>query len=74
MPENKLKNSLKKLKEIVDWFNEQEEVDIEAGLEKVKEGAILIKDSRKRLSELENEFENVKKELEEEIKNNAIDN
>ena len=67
MTKNKLKDALKKLKEIVEWFNEQEEVDVEAGLEKVKEGAVLIKESRKQLRELENEFEKVKEDLEEEI-------
>lgn len=58
-----LKDSLKKLKDIVNWFDTQDEVDVEAGLEKVKEGVSLIKSSRKRFSELENEFEEVKKEL-----------
>lgn len=58
-----LKDSLKKLKDIVSWFDTQDEVDVEAGLEKVKEGVSLIKSSRKRFSELENEFEEVKKEL-----------
>ena len=65
MEKNKLKDSLKKLEEIVGWFDEQEEVDVEAGLEKVKTGVNLIQASRKRLEELENEFEEVKKELEE---------
>lgn len=64
MAKNTLKDSLKKLKDIVNWFDKQEEVDVEAGLEKVKEGASLIKESRKQLKELENEFEKVKEELE----------
>ena len=58
-----LTESIKKLRAITSWFEEQEEVDIEAGLEKVKEGALLIKTSRARLKELENEFEEVKKKL-----------
>lgn len=61
----KLKDSLKKLEEIVAWFDSQEEADIEEGLEKVKEGAELIKESRKQLEKLENEFEKVKGDLEE---------
>ncbi len=61
----KLKDSLKKLQEIVDWFDAQEEADVETGLEKVKEGAVLIKESRKQLKRLENEFEKVKQDLEE---------
>lgn len=62
---NNLSESLKKLADIVRWFDEQKEVDVEAGLEKVKEGAKLIKDSRERLKEIENEFEEVQKQLSE---------
>jgi len=62
-----LTQSLKKLEEIVEWFESQQEVDVEKGLEKVKEGAELIKASKARLKKVENEFEEVKKELEEEV-------
>ncbi|MCG2809665.1 MAG: exodeoxyribonuclease VII small subunit [Candidatus Portnoybacteria bacterium] len=65
MEKNKLKDSLKKLEGIIEWFDEQKEVDVEAGLEKVKTGVDLIKASRARLKEIENEFEEVKKGLEE---------
>ncbi len=61
-----LSESLKKIQSIVAWFEEADEIDVEKGLEKVKEGAALIKTSRKRLQEIENEFEVVKKELEKE--------
>jgi len=60
-----LSESLKKLEAISEWFNNQEEVDVEKGLEKVREGAKLVKLSRVRLKEVENEFEDVKKELNE---------
>lgn len=63
MEKNELKNSLKKLEAIIEWFDKQEEVDVEAGLERVKEGVALIKASRERLKKVENEFEEVKKEL-----------
>ncbi|OIP79428.1 MAG: hypothetical protein CO002_01025 [Candidatus Portnoybacteria bacterium CG_4_8_14_3_um_filter_44_10] len=63
MAKNSLKESLKKLKSIIAWFDQQEEVDVEAGLERVKEGAQLIRESRAELKNLENEFEKVKKEL-----------
>lgn len=63
-----LKESLKKLNEIVEWFESQEEVDVEAGLEKVKEGAELVKACKKRLSEIENEFEEIQRDAEEEPK------
>ena len=62
-----LKESLQKLNEIVDWFESREEVDVEAGLEKVKAGAMLVKECKAHLSEIENEFEKVKKKVEEEI-------
>lgn len=58
-----LKDSLKKLERIVQWFDTQDELDIEAGLEKVKEGASLIKQSRSKFSELENEFKEIKEDL-----------
>ena len=58
-----LKESLSKLSGIVQWFDEQEEVDVEVGLEKVKEGAELIKDCKKRLSEVENEFKEIQRDI-----------
>ncbi|MBD3244869.1 MAG: hypothetical protein GF335_02650 [Candidatus Moranbacteria bacterium] len=60
---NNLKDSLAKLKEISQWFENQEDLDVEKGLIKVKEGVFLIKDCRKRLNEIENEFEEIKKDL-----------
>lgn len=59
-----LKESLGKLNNIVEWFDEQEEVDVEVGLEKVKEGAELIKACRKRLAEVENEFKEIQRDIE----------
>ena len=56
-----LNETIKKLKEIVSWFEDQSEPDVEKGLEYVKEGALLIKSSRERLSEIENEFKEIKK-------------
>jgi exonuclease VII small subunit len=58
-----LTKNLKQLTDITTWFNNQEEVDIEEGLKKVKEAAALIKTSRKRLKSIENEFEEIKKEI-----------
>jgi len=62
-----LSESLKKLEGITEWFNDQQEVDVEKGLEKIKEGVQLVKASRARLQEVENEFEDVKKELERDL-------
>jgi exonuclease VII small subunit len=66
MAKKTLADSLEKIQEIISWFDNQEEVDVEMGLDKMKEGAKLIKESRERLQEIENEFEVVKKELEQE--------
>jgi len=59
-----LNQNLKRLSEITEWFDNQEEVDIEEGLKKVKEAVTLIKASKSRLKEVENEFEEIKKEIE----------
>lgn len=56
--------NINELRAIAKWFETQTEVDVELGLEKIKEGARLIKESKTRLADLENEFEEVKKELE----------
>lgn len=59
-----LSSNLKRLSEITDWFENQEEIDVEEGLEKVKEAAVLIKASKERLKTVENEFEEIAKEYE----------
>ena len=58
-----LSSNLKQLSEITDWFENQEEVDVEQGLKKVKEAAALIKASQERLKIIENEFEEIKKDV-----------
>jgi len=58
-----LTDALKKLEEINDWFENREEVDVEQGLEKVKEGVKLVKASQSRLKEIKNEFEEIKKDM-----------
>lgn len=58
-----LGEALKKLESITEWFESQEEIDVEKALEKVKEGVALVKSSKERLREVENEFQIVKKEL-----------
>jgi len=59
-----LNTNLKRLSEITDWFENQEEVDVEEGLKKVKEAVALIKASKERLKAVENEFEEIKREVE----------
>jgi len=62
---NNLTESLAELERIVAWFESQEEPDVEEGLKKAKEGAKLLASCRERLRGVENEFEEIKKSLEE---------
>lgn len=59
-----LSEALKELRTIAEWFEKQEDIDVEEGLNKIKNGATLVKACKIRLKELENSFEEVKKELE----------
>lgn len=68
MEEINLSEVLKELEKINTWFDQLEEIDVEMGLQKVKEGMALVKASRSRLKEIENEFEEIKKEILEEKK------
>lgn len=67
-----LTESLKKLNEIVSWFENQEDIDVEVGLEKVREASELIKVSKGRLAEIENEFKEIEKEISAEVEEEAI--
>lgn len=60
------KHHLKEIAEILEWFDSQEELDVEQALAKVEKAAGLIKASKKRLAEIENKFIEIKKEVEEE--------
>lgn len=60
-----LGGAMRRIRDILEWFDAQEELDVEQGLEKVREGADLIAKAKKRLSELENEFQEVKAKLNE---------
>lgn len=66
-PNNNLSENLKKLEVISQWFENQEEVDIEEGIKKVKEAAELIKSSKERLGKIENDFEEIKAEIKKEV-------
>lgn len=72
MPKEKLgaknlSSNLKRLSEITEWFENQEEIDVEEGLKKVKEAVGLIRVSKERLKSIENEFEEIKKEIDVEV-------
>jgi len=60
-----LKQHLKDINSILQWFEAQEELDVEEALEKIKKASDLIKESRERLTDVENEFKEIKKDIEE---------
>lgn len=59
----KISESLNELEKIVEWFDEQKEVDIEKGLEMVQKGAEIIKSLKDRLKDVDNQFQEIKKDL-----------
>lgn len=61
---NNFEQNLKKLQDIVSWFEEHDEIDLEKSLEKIKEGSELLKECRKDLKEIDNVFKEVEKDLE----------
>ena len=61
-----LKKYLEDIKRISDWFEEQEEIDLEEALIKIREAGELIKLSKDRLGEVENEFNEIKIKIENE--------
>lgn len=67
MEKTNLKETLKKLDEISTWFESQTDLDVEEGIQKVKEAAALIKAAKGRLGEIENEFTEIKKDIEKEV-------
>ena len=59
-----LKEYLIQIEKITTWFEDRDEIDIEEALEKVKQAAKLIKASKDKLTQVENEFKEVKKTVE----------
>jgi exonuclease VII small subunit len=66
MKQENLNQNLKKLNSIIEWFENQEELDVELGLKKIKEAMDIIKETKKRLKKVENEFEEIKKDIDHE--------
>lgn len=63
MEKSDLSDSLKKIDKIVEWFESQRDMDLEKGLAKIKEAMNLIKISKEKFRNIENEFEEIKKEF-----------
>ena len=64
--------SVNKLEEINSWF-QNEDIDLDEGLYKLKAGKELIKKCRTRLKEVENEFIKIKKEFVEEAQEQEVE-
>ncbi len=64
--------SVNKLEEINSWF-QNEDIDLDEGLYKLKAGKELIKKCRTRLKEVENEFIKIKKEFAEEAQEQEVE-
>lgn len=64
--QSNLKEYLEDIRKISDWFENQEEIDLEQALVKIREAGELIKLSKDRLVEVENEFKEIKAKIEEE--------
>ncbi len=60
-----IKEQLKELENIAQWFENEQDFDVEEGLKKVKEGAELVKKLKGRLKEVENEFHEIEAEISE---------
>lgn len=54
--------AMKQLEEINRWFQE-EDIDLDEGLKKLRDGKALLQQCRERLKEVENEFVKIKEEF-----------
>jgi exodeoxyribonuclease VII small subunit len=63
--------AINRLEEINTWF-QNEDFNLDEGLQKLKEGKDLIKKSRSRLQEVENEFVKIKHEFTEESQGEEV--
>jgi exodeoxyribonuclease VII small subunit len=63
--------SINKLEDTNAWF-QNEDFNLDEGLQKLKEGKELIKKCRTRLQEVENEFVKIKKEFAEEADDSEV--
>jgi exonuclease VII small subunit len=61
-----IQTQLKELEAIAEWFDKGEELDVEEGLAKVKQGADLVKKLKARIRDVENEFREIEADLTEE--------
>ena len=60
----KFKHHLEQIARIIEWFDSQQELDVEQALLNIEKLSSLIKMSKKKLAEIENNFKEIKKEVE----------
>lgn len=58
-----IRDQLKELEDIAAWFEKDSDFDVEEGLKKVKEGAVLVKKLKDRIKAVENEFHELEADL-----------
>ena len=58
-----IREQLKELEDIAAWFEKENDFDVEEGLKKVKEGAVLVKKLKDRIKEVENEFQELEADV-----------
>lgn len=63
-------SAIKELEEINHWF-QSDEIDLDVGLEKLKQGKDLINQCRSRLQQVENEFTKIKADYKSEPESTA---
>ena len=63
-PKHVFRERLREIASILEWFDSQEELDLEAALEKTAKAGELIAAAKKQLAEIENEFREIKKSAE----------
>ena len=59
-----LKQKLEELDEIIEWFQNQDELDLEIALQKIKIATVLIGVSKNKLGDIQNSFTEIKKSSE----------
>lgn len=58
-----IQKQLKELEAIAAWFEKEGDFDVEEGMKKVKEGALLVKNLKERIKAVENEFREIEADL-----------
>ncbi len=56
-------NDFQELEEITQWFDSQEQLDLDAGLKKFERGLELAAGLKKKLAEVENKVEEIKEKF-----------